>query len=59
MTGVRRIIGWTMLVAGVAADLAVWLGLLAAEEPPTVVHLSTWAPIFAGLDAVLIAEGEK
>lgn len=55
----RRIIGWTMLLAGICADLSVWLGWLAAEEPPTVVHLSTWALIFAGLDAVLIAEEAK
>lgn len=52
----HRIVGWAMLVGGVVADGLVWFGWLAAEEPPTVVHLSTWALVFAGLDAVLIAE---
>lgn len=47
-----------MLVIGLGADAAVWLGMLAAEEPPTVVHLSTWALIFTGLDGVLVAEQE-
>lgn len=55
----RRVVGWLMLCAGVVADALAWLGWLAASEPPTVVHLSTWALIFSGLDAVLIAEGEK
>lgn len=54
----HRVVAWAMLVVGVAADLAVWFGWLAADEPPTVVHLSTAALIFAGLDGVLVAEKE-
>lgn len=44
-----------MLAVGIAVDVLAWFGVLASEEPPVVVHLSTWALIFAGSGNLLTA----
>lgn len=44
-----------MLVGGITVDIMVWLKLIAQDEPPLVVHLSTFALIFAGYGNVITA----
>jgi hypothetical protein len=44
-----------MLAIGIGVDLLAWFGVLAAGEPPVVVHLSTGALIFSGAGNVLTA----
>jgi len=44
-----------MMMIGLTADVLVWLGLIAQEEPPLVVHLSTFALIFSGYGNIITA----
>ncbi len=49
------IISVLMMIGGITVDALAWMGKLAAEEPPVVVHLSTAALIFSGFGNVVTA----
>lgn len=49
------IISILMMAGGLAVDILVWLKLIAQDEPPLVVHLSTFALIFSGYGNVVSA----
>lgn len=53
------IISILMVAGGLAVDTLVWLKLIAQDEPPLVVHLSTFALIFSGYGNVITAVVNK
>lgn len=44
-----------MLIIGIVVDILAWFKVVAAGEPPVVLHLSTGALIFAGAGNLLTA----
>lgn len=44
-----------MMIGGLTVDILAWLHIVARSEPPLVVHLSTFALIFAGYGNILTA----
>lgn len=48
-----------MVVGGITVDVLVWMKLIAEDEPPLVVHLSTFALIFSGYGNVITAVVNK
>lgn len=44
-----------MLVAGITVDVLAWFKIIAKDEPPVVLHLSTSALIFSGAGNLLTA----
>ena len=49
------IVSIIMVIAGFTLDILVWLKVIAKEEPPLVVHLSTAALYFSGYGNVIMS----
>lgn len=53
-------VAWLFITIGILIDLTAWLGFAAKDSDPFVLHLSTWALIYAGFAALVAAyEGER
>lgn len=48
-----------MMVGGIVVDIMVWLKMIAPDEPPLVLHLSTAALIFSGFGNIVSAVVNK
>lgn len=48
-----------MIIIGLTLDILAWCKLIAANEPPLVVHLSTFALIFSGYGNIISAQINK
>lgn len=59
MTLFRKVLAWLMLVGAVSVDAAAWLGWVAQGEPTFVLHLSTAALAYEGVNAVQIAHEKE
>lgn len=52
----RKPLAVAVLIAALVLDILAWLHVIAKTEPTVVLHLSTWALIYAGLTALLVVE---
>lgn len=55
----ERLLAWIFLIGALAIDIAAWTGLVAKDEPQFVLHLSTWALIYAAFTAVMVTQKES
>lgn len=50
------LVSYAMIAGGILVDALAWFKVIAATEPPLVVHLSTFALIFSGYGNVISAQ---